>query len=303
MKTKLLLTAIFLLSFLQNTFAQPYHPLLDNSAWVINDWVSCCQPPEVKIIEPGTDAIIGAYTYKKFVDPFPQWSVSPLVLMDTIYLREDVEAQKVYKIVNGADELLYDFSLENGDLVTVKGVPFTALVDEITVDGGTRKRIKLESVQLFGGGQHVYQTWIEGVGSNAHPFYPDFFMYAPVFSSGGGYRVYTQCSFQNGVHVFGDTEYCGTFAATMGVAQHVFSKTAITFSPNPFVGTLTIDSEVALQNASFKLYNLQGRLVKEVGNLNGRKMTVSRENLNSGMYLAQLSENGKIIKSTQIMVD
>lgn len=84
MKTKLLFFFLFLVSFLENAAAQEYHPFLDNSAWVVNDWVSCCRPPEVKVIEPGTDVVIGAFTYKKYIDPFPQWSVSPSVLMDTI---------------------------------------------------------------------------------------------------------------------------------------------------------------------------------------------------------------------------
>lgn len=301
MKTKLLLSALFLLSFLENT-AQDYHPLLDNSAWVVSDWVSCCRPPEVKIIEPGTDAVIGAFTYKKYIDPFPQWNISSLVLMDTIYLREDVDAKKVYKIVNGADELLYDFSLENGDAITLKGIDFIAAVDEITVGNGVRKRITLESVQAYNGGQHKRQRWIEGVGTNAHPFYPDFFMSAEIFASGGGYRVYTKCSFQNGTHLFGDSEYCGSFTA-LGVAENQMMTNEIKFSPNPFVNVLSIDSDVALSNASVKLYDLQGKLVQEINHLNGTKITINRGNLSHGLYLIQLIQNGKMLQSAKIMVD
>lgn len=198
--------------------------------------------------------------------------------------------------------MLYDFSLEQGDQITLEGVDFIANVDEITVSNGTRKRIDLVSVQLFGGSSHVHQIWIEGVGTNAHPFYPDFFMYAPVFSSGGGYRVYTQCNFQNGGHIFGDSEYCGGFTAQMGTNENQFVEAGITFSPNPLVSTLTIDSDVALQKATLQFFNVQGKLVKEIQHLNGTKFTVTRGDLTRGMYMVQLSENGKILKSTKLMV-
>lgn len=302
MRTKLLFTAVFFLGFLKSAMAQEYHPLLNNVSWIASDWVSCCRMPIVKTFEPGTQVTIGEYTYTKFVDPFPKWGGNPSVLMDTIYLREDIEARKVYKIVDGEDFLLYDFSLEQGDEITIKGVAFTALIDEVPVDGGTRKRITLQSIPLTHG-QHVYQYWIEGVGTNAHPFYPDFYMYAPVLSGGGGYRVHTRCSFQNGLHVYGNTEYCNTARAVLGVEENDLLNSDIIFSPNPLVTTLTIDSGLLLENASVKLYNTQGQLVREMTNLSGKKLTLNRENLSSGLYFVQLLENGKPIKTAKILVD
>lgn len=299
MKTKLLFLVACLCSG-AGLSAQEYHPLLEQPTWVVYDWVSCCRPPITKVIEAPVDAVIGSHTYKKFVDPFPQWSVSPSVLMDTIYLREDADARKIYKIVNGADELLYDFSLETDDEITLKGVAFTATVDEIAVNAGMRKRITLKSVPLFNGG-HVYQTWIEGVGTNAHPFYPDFFMYAPVYSSGGGYRVYTQCSFLGSTHVFGDPEYCGAFAP-LGTMEHQ-ATAGVFFSPNPMGQTLFIDASQALDNAQLNLYNANGQCVRRVYHLNGNKITVARENLASGLYLAELVQDGKTIKSAKMILD
>lgn len=302
MKAKLLFTLFFLLSFLESAFSQEYHPLLNNPSWIASDWVSCCRMPVVKTFEEGTNVVIGDHTYTKFIDPFPKWSVNPPVLMDTIYLREDIQARKVYKIVDGEDFLLYDFSLEQGDEITVKGVAFTVLVDEVPVDGGTRKRITLQSIPLFHG-QHVYQYWIEGVGTNAHPFYPDFYMYAPVMSSGGGYRVNTRCSFQNGMHIYGNTEYCITSKSVLANEENELSDSDIVFSPNPLVDVLTIDAGLALENASVKLYNPQGQLVREIGNLSGKKMTINRENLSSGLYFVQLLENGQPVKSAKVLVD
>lgn len=300
MRAKLLLSFLLFLSFFQIS-AQEYHPLLNNSWWILSDWVSCCRQPYVRTLGPGTDVVIGEYTYKKFIDPFPKWSVNPAVLMDTIYLREDIEARKVYKIVNGEDFLLYDFSLQQGDFITVKEVLYQASVDEVPVGDGMRKRITLESVPLFNG-SHVYQRWIEGVGSNAHPFYPDHFLYADAMSSGGGYRVYTKCSFQDNQFVYGNPEFCGT-AAMLGVDESAINNPNIIFSPNPFASELTIESPSVLQNAAFKLYNVQGQLVRETRNLSGYKITIHRENLSRGVYFVQLYEDGKLLKSDKILVD
>jgi hypothetical protein len=58
-----------------------------------------------------------------------------------------------------------------------------------------------------------------------------------------------------------------------------------------------------LQCRSFKLYNVQGQLVRELSNLNGKQFTVNRENLSGGLYLTELFEDGQLIKSAKLIVD
>jgi len=298
MKAKLLFSVIVLFSFLENGFSQAYHPLLENPSWVVSDWVSCCRPPIVATIDQGIDAPLGVHIYKKFIDPFPN-SDSSGVLLDTIYLREDIDTQKVYKIVNDADFLLYDFSLENGDTFSQYGFEWLATVDDFAVNGGVRKRITLNSITLYHGNS-LKQVWIEGVGTTAHPFYPDYNMYA-VVSSGGGYRVNTRCSFQNSGHVFGNVEFCGTTA--LATTNNVILNQNIVFSPNPFAAELIINSNQVLQDATFQLYTLQGQLVREDKNLNGKTIIVRREKLSSGMYFAQLHQKGHLVKVAKLFVD
>lgn len=297
MKTKLLITAIFLLSFLENSFSQEYHPFLNNSSWILNDMVSCCRQPYIRNINEGVDVVIGAYTYKKFNDPFPSYGSTPGVYLDSIAIREDVTERKVYKMVEGVEVLLYDFSLETGDTIFINGYTWTASVDAFECNGNPRKRITLTTTA---GNYTLTQRWIEGVGSNAHPFYPARNIYS-VMSSGGGYNIYTKCSFQDGAHIYGNADYCGL--QMLGTANPVFNQDNVVFSPNPVVSELTIDAQSALQDATFKMYNVQGQLVREIGRLNGQKVTIGRENLNSGLYFIQLFENGKPIKSGKILVD
>jgi hypothetical protein len=298
MKGKLFITAFFLLSGLQTTFSQEYHPMLRNSTWLLYDWTSHGMPSEERMIEQAEDIVLGSKTYKKYIDQFPSYD-SYSNLLHTVYLREDVAERKVYKIVDGVDQLLYDFNLENGSTIYQYGNTFTATVDYITINGGNRKRITLTSTEEYCG-ERLTQVWIEGVGSNKHPFYPDYSMYN-VCSSSGGMMVFTKCSFQNGEHIFGNPD-CSSFAA-LGVAESDIISNTVIVAPNPFVSELFVESETAFDKASLKLYNAVGQLVRDINNMSGQRITLKRENLASGLYFLQLYDKGKLIKTTKLMVD
>ena len=196
-------------------------------------------------------------------------------------------------MVNNQEEILYDFSLEQGDTFD----EFTASVDYISINGQDHKRIVLTK---YNSNYDLYltQTWIEGVGSDAHPFRPTFNMYNGL-SASGGYSINVVCSFQDGQHVYGN-EDC---LAMLNTDEAAIADFKIDFSPNPVATTFNINATATLQNATFKLYNLQGQLVKEISNLSGNKITVNRENLTSGLYFAQLFENNKLVKASKLMVE
>jgi hypothetical protein len=298
MKAKIFFTTIFLLSFLENTFSQEYHPLLNNSSWIVNDFVSCCRPPEYLPINEGTDVVIGGFTYKRFNDPFPDYDSNWGEIL-TVDLREDVTERKVYKIVEGAEMVLYDFSLEMDDTIFQYGYTFAVTaIEDIPVNGGMRKKMTLHSIELYFG-YSLVQVWIEGVGSVAHPFYPGRNM-LNVTSSSGGLIISTTCSFQNGLHIYGNAN-CP--AMQLNTIDQELLTNQIVISPNPFATELTISSDIDFQNATFKLYNSQGRLVREINHLHGQKITINRENLSSGLYFAQLLENNQLIKTSKMMVD
>lgn len=297
MKRNLLLITIVLLSF-GNVFAQDYHPFLNNSSWSVSNTVSCCRPTIIETIDDGSDVVIGAYTYKKYNDPFPG-NDSNFNLIENVYLREDVGAKKVYKIVDGVDVLLYDFSFVVGSTIRQYGFDFTVtLVEDIAVNGGTRKKITLRSDQQYSG-QHLKQVWIEGVGSLSHPFYPERNMYN-VVSSGGGISIKTKCSFQNGGFIYGNAADCGS---SLGIDENLSTIQNISFSPNPFATELRIESEIAFQDVSVQLYNAVGQLVRENLHQSGNTITLNRGNLQSGLYFIQVTQGARLLKAAKIMVD
>ena len=302
MKTKIFLTVIFVCSFFQNAFSQEYPPFLNNSSWIIEKSVGCCVGPWHRMIPEGTDEVIGTYTYKKFLDPYPAYDDSDNLIHD-IYIREDITAKKVYKIVNGADFLLYDFSMGLDQTIAQYGYTFkVTIVDSVNVVGIMRRRITLRSIELFQNHYSLKQEWIEGVGGPSHPFYPDRNM-KNVASASGGVKYRNFCGFQNGIHVFALESSANCPEMLLSTNNEIYEDSKITFSPNPFATTLTVNSGWPLQKASVRLYNAQGRLVREINNLSGDTVTISRGNLQSGLYLVQLSEAGEIIKTAKIMVD
>lgn len=288
MKTKLLLTVLLIVTFLQSTFSQSYKPMLNNSSWILKDYVSF-RAPQTKTIEAGEDVEIGSYTYRKFIDPFS----APGNSNHIVYLREDVDERKVYSLVNGEEVLLYDFNLFTGDTFGA----FNVVSDYISINNENHKRLVLsrysEEYQLT-----FTQTWIEGVGSPAHPFRPTFNMYNGL-SGSGGHSINLVCSFQDGQHIYGNSDCTLELLSTN---ENVISNAKINFYPNPIVAELSISSDIMLQNATFKLYNMQGQLVREINNLSGNKITVNRENLSTGLYYVQLLENNKLIKDSKLMV-
>ena len=57
-----------------------------------------------------------------------------------------------------------------------------------------------------------------------------------------------------------------------------------------------------LHNATLKMNNAFGHLVKKIENINGHTILIERGNLASGLYSIQLVENEKIIASRKIVL-
>lgn len=280
MKTKLLFTVLFLIAFAEGVFSQNYIPML-NSSWNIAE--ANFGGTTSYIIQPGVDVIIGGLSYKKFMDKTTE-----------VYLREDVATRKVYRRVNDTDQLLYDFSLTNGSFITLpNGYTYTVTVSTINVVGGTRKKIYL---------YHDFfpsETWIEGVGGTQNPMKPSHELFSDPY-------FYLTCSSVDNVNVYNHGIANGQPNPTdcsmlLGIEQ-LFSTNKIMFYPNPFKSMFTISAETYLENASLKIFNSVGQLVREHKNINGQQHNFYRDNLKSGIYFAQLFQEEKLIANTKMVI-
>jgi hypothetical protein len=259
-----------------------YYPLLENPSWVVN--IANFGGSTNVVINQGTNVVIGGQTYKKFINTAGGDA--------EVFLREDVAAKKVYRRVNNADVLLYDFSLTVGSTITLEnglGYNVLSVTDIPAADGTTRKRIYLNNFITS-------ETWIEGVGSPNHPLRPSYEMPSDPYVS-------QRCSFQNGVNIFNFglvNTGVPTDCAALGHAEN--ELTGMIISPNPLKSTAIIAAGRDLNNAQINIYNSLGQLVKQTGGVNGNEMVLTKGNLSSGIFLLQIIENGKTIATRKLVI-
>ncbi len=77
----------------------------------------------------------------------------------------------------------------------------------------------------------------------------------------------------------------------------------INIFPNPFSSETTLHTDKALKNATLTIYNCFGETVKQLKNISGQTLTLSRDNFPNGMYFIRLTEENKIYTDKLIITD
>jgi hypothetical protein len=72
--------------------------------------------------------------------------------------------------------------------------------------------------------------------------------------------------------------------------------------PNPFISSTTIHTIGNLKNATLTVYNSFGQTLKQVKNISGQTVSLSRDNLPCGLYFIRLTEEDKIIAVKKLII-
>jgi hypothetical protein len=72
--------------------------------------------------------------------------------------------------------------------------------------------------------------------------------------------------------------------------------------PNPLISSTTVETSYDLKNASLTLYNAYGQAIKQVNIISGQTISLSRDNLPSGLYLIRLTEENMIIAEDKLLI-
>ncbi len=107
-------------------------------------------------------------------------------------------------------------------------------------------------------------------------------------------------SFATNNYVFATARYNNDIDLATNTNEMPRFKAAI--SQNPFGISATIKSDALLENATLSIYNIFGQLVRKQDNLSGHSFIIDRGNLNSGIYLFQLTDNSRIIFNNKIVI-
>ena len=263
---------------------------------------------------PGTawyakgDSLYNSKTYKK---------VSYLNAFQGL-MREDTLAKKVYFIqyCNTYEELLYNFSLNEGDTITYNLQSFNSSMTSgvFTVDS---VRVKHDYTTYYH--KHFYLKnhtvannntleIIEGVGNVSHPlflyyhFNPDLYGTFPSCSA-ANYDEGLSCKWNNGVKVYTDSclaheasmhggggnintcNYC--WGSTGGIEKYEELE-QVTISPNPNNGSFFIETN-ATTKQTVQIYDVNGRIV--LTQFINSKATIDASVLPSGIYNVSIINN------------
>jgi hypothetical protein len=87
----------------------------------------------------------------------------------------------------------------------------------------------------------------------------------------------------------------------IGINENL-NKNIFSVFPNPFNSSTTIHAIGNLKNATLTIYNSNGKTLKQVNNISGQTVSLSRYNLPSGLYFFRLTEGNKIIAVEKILI-
>jgi len=92
------------------------------------------------------------------------------------------------------------------------------------------------------------------------------------------------------------------YTTIVGVNELASSKNHISVYPNPFSFETTLKSNYNLINATLTFYNSYGQQVKQIKNISEQTITINRDNLISGMYIMQLTQDNKIFATDKLVI-
>ena len=87
-----------------------------------------------------------------------------------------------------------------------------------------------------------------------------------------------------------------------GVDELSLENDVIIF-PNPFSTQTILHSDILLNNATLTVYNSFGQTVKQLKNISGQTVVLSRDNLASGLYFIRLTEGNKMYTDKLVITD
>jgi len=272
-------------SYSNDTSAQQYQPVLENTYW--NVLLGNGKTDSVGL---GNDTIMGGEVYRKINSRF--FTLLPLI--DFFFIREDTLLQKVWvKFADSSETLLYDFSLQPGDSVKLKGWFGGKGFDPSLFGIEAWFKLDSTSLRIYQGIQRkVYYLsngliWVSGIGSTwglLSTYSPGLFL-AAFNICNRQLNYYLLCVHQNGVLKYKD---CPSACDLVGVNDP--EKKLLVVYPNPASDHITIEvTDFSDHSLRFVLLDATGRTVSN--GMVGDKTQVSLQGLQNGVYTLSISSN------------
>jgi hypothetical protein len=187
----------------------------------------------------------------------------------------------------GTDTLYYPINIQQCVIPLADSIHGSYLVDPYT----TSPNYYVNKIQ---GTDTITYTWSSAVVS---------------IISGNGTNSVTVSALYNGIGTLTVicSNLCGKDTLTKSISVllngvHDIYDDQFSTSPNPFSTQTTLHAGIPLHNATLTVDNCFGQTVKQIKNIRGQTVTLSRDNLPSGLYFIRLMQEGKILATDKLII-
>ncbi len=88
---------------------------------------------------------------------------------------------------------------------------------------------------------------------------------------------------------------------TVGIDEE-HAETKVSVAPNPMAAQTILTTDDILKNATLSITNVLGQEVKQMQNLSGQEVAISRDNLVNGVYFLRLTEGKKVVATQKLVI-
>lgn len=198
-----------------------------------------------------------------------------------------------------ADDLTYDFSLTSNEIVSgafyTLELPHTVdfwfnEVTDLEIEGYTRK---VHNVSYYYEGYFRCMNWIEGIGSNKHPFYS-----LLCFSSGCEVSRYVSLVTRNGEVLYKSNGYfdhpsCEAMPFTS--LTNTVNLSDLDIKPNPITNGSPLYVNSGVSNVRLDIYSAIGGLIRSIDIFDEGDNIINIEELDAGLYYFKFSRNDSFV--------
>jgi hypothetical protein len=93
-----------------------------------------------------------------------------------------------------------------------------------------------------------------------------------------------------------------TYNCTTGIVSNSSINLDLELYPNPFSIETTLRTNDFFNNTTLTVYNSIGQQVKQIKNISGQAITLSRENIPSGLYFIRVSQDNKTFGTEKLLI-
>jgi hypothetical protein len=223
------------------------------------------------------DTVINSMVYKKLYTSYSLEGEQYLIAI----LREDLDSGRVYKW-EGTEKLLYDFSLEQGESVTVNSMGMDQVIEitsvsQVYVGGELRRQLSFNDVL-----GPAY--WIEGVGSSYRPS-------DSVIGNVADYLPSLSCFYADNALVWSNP--LSSLSCELQLEVEGEKEQILQLWPNPCSDKIRIIDGLTGQS-KVELFDMTGELLHTEMSVLGNVFEIDTQTLAPGLYSLKLSQDERV---------